>query len=109
MALTDSLKTLRIETAKSLQGSARRLLMVRTVQALGPGGQQHAARELRWGRMTMRKGMRATATIPIRLKRLPPLPKRYETSNSRHCPAESAANSAPTPSSSSARADCLPW
>ena len=59
MELTDSLKTLLIETAKSLKGSARRLCMARTVKELGPGGQQRAARELRWGRMTMRKGMRA--------------------------------------------------
>jgi hypothetical protein len=58
MELTDSLKTLLIETAKSLKGSARRLFMARTVKELGPGGQQRAARELRWGRMTMRKGMR---------------------------------------------------
>ena len=57
MELTDSLKTLLIETAKSLKGSARRLFMARTVKDLGPGGQQRAARELRWGRMTMRKGL----------------------------------------------------
>ena len=57
MELTDSLKTLLIATAKSLKGRARRLFMARTVKALGPGGQQRAARELRWGRMTIRKGM----------------------------------------------------
>jgi hypothetical protein len=62
MELTDSLKTLLIETAKSLKGSARRLLMARTVKELGPGGQQRAARELRWGRMTIRKGMRELAS-----------------------------------------------
>jgi Rhodopirellula transposase DDE domain len=60
--LTDSLKTLLIEPAKSLQGSARRLFMARTVKELGPGGQQRAARALRWGRMTIRKGMRELAT-----------------------------------------------
>src|SRR5262249_34193397 len=49
--------TLLIETAKSLKGSARRLFMARTVKELGRGGQQRAARELRWGRMTIRKGM----------------------------------------------------
>jgi hypothetical protein len=59
MALTDSLKILLIDTAKSLQGSARHLFMARTVTALGPGGPQRAARELRWGRMTRRKGRRA--------------------------------------------------
>jgi hypothetical protein len=57
MELTDSLKTLLIETAKSLKGSARRLCMARTVKELGPGGQQRAARARRWGRMTMRKGL----------------------------------------------------
>jgi hypothetical protein len=62
MELTDSLKTLLIETAKSLKGSARRLFMARAVQELGPGGQQRAARELRWGRMTIRKGLRARAS-----------------------------------------------
>jgi hypothetical protein len=59
MALTDSLKTLLIATAQSLQGSARRLFMARTVKALGPGGQQRAARELRWGRMPIRQGLHA--------------------------------------------------
>ena len=62
MELTDSLKILLIETAKSLKGSARRLFMARTVKELGPGGQQRAARELRWGRMTIRKGMRELAS-----------------------------------------------
>ena len=56
MELTDSRKTRLIETAQSLKGSARRLLMARTVQALGPGGPPRAARALRWGRMPMRKG-----------------------------------------------------
>jgi len=58
MELTDSIKTLLIATAKALKGSARRLFMARTVKELGPGGQQRAARELGWGRMTIRKGMR---------------------------------------------------
>src|SRR5262245_5140469 len=54
MARTDALKTLLSETAKSLQGSARRLFMARTGKARGPGGPQRAAHELRWGRMTIR-------------------------------------------------------
>ena len=58
MELTDSLKTMLIETARSLKGSARRLFMARTVNELGKGGQQCAARELGWGRMTIRKGLR---------------------------------------------------
>src|SRR5262245_40487502 len=58
MELTDSLKPLLIETAQSLKGSARRLFMARTVRELGRGGQQRAARELGWGRMTIRKGLR---------------------------------------------------
>jgi len=58
MELTDSIKTLLIATAKALKGSARRLFMARTVKELGAGGQHCAARELGWGRMTIRKGMR---------------------------------------------------
>jgi len=58
MELTDSLKTMLIETARSLKGSARRLFMARTVKELGHAGQQRAARELGWGRMTIRKGVR---------------------------------------------------
>lgn len=57
MDLTDSLKSLFIETAKSLKGSARRLFLARTVQELGPGGQRRAERELGWNRETIRKGM----------------------------------------------------
>jgi hypothetical protein len=58
MELTDSIKSLLISTTKALKGSARRLFMARTVRELGPGGQQRAARELGWGRMTIRKGLR---------------------------------------------------
>jgi hypothetical protein len=50
MELTDSFKILFIETARSLQGSARRLFMARTVKEIGPGGQRYAARELGWNR-----------------------------------------------------------
>ena len=57
MNLTDSFKTMLMATAKSLQGHARRLFMARTVRELGPGGQARAARELHWGRMTIRKGL----------------------------------------------------
>ena len=56
MELTDSLKTLFMETARSLKGSARRLFMARTVKELGQGGQRRAARELGWSRVTIRKG-----------------------------------------------------
>jgi hypothetical protein len=58
MDLTDSMKTLLRETAQSLKGSARRRFMARTVRELGHGGQTCAARELHWGRMTIRKGLR---------------------------------------------------
>src|SRR5207249_5942515 len=58
MELTDSVKSLLIETAKSLKGSARRLFLARTIKELGPGGQRRAARELGWSRMTIRKGLR---------------------------------------------------
>ena len=56
MEFTDSLKTLFMETARSLTGSARRLFMARTVKELGPGGQRRAERELGWSRVTIRKG-----------------------------------------------------
>jgi hypothetical protein len=38
MELTDSLKTLFVDTARSLKGSARRLFMARTVKELGVVG-----------------------------------------------------------------------
>jgi hypothetical protein len=56
MALTPSLQSWCIETAQALPGSARRLFMARTVNALGPGGPRPAARDLGWSRMTMRHG-----------------------------------------------------
>lgn len=56
MELTESLKTLFIQTAKTLKGSAKRLFMARTVQELGAGGQRLAQRELGWNRDTIRKG-----------------------------------------------------
>jgi Rhodopirellula transposase DDE domain len=57
MELTDALKTVFIETAASLTGSARRLFMARVVKQLGAGGQRRAERELGWCRVTVRKGM----------------------------------------------------
>jgi hypothetical protein len=57
MELTNALKTLFIETAETLRGSARRRFMARTVQELGPGGQRRAERDLGWCRGTIRKGM----------------------------------------------------
>ena len=62
MERTDALKSLCIETAQALKGSARRLCMARTVKALGAGGQRRAARELGWGRMTMRTGTHELAS-----------------------------------------------
>jgi hypothetical protein len=56
MELTDAVKDLLLNTAKALKGSARRMCMARTVQALGPGGQRLAERELGWNRGTIRKG-----------------------------------------------------
>src|SRR5205807_4369889 len=58
MELTEAVKDLLVQTAKALKGSARRLFMARTVQALGEGGQRLAERELGWNRGTIRKGMR---------------------------------------------------
>jgi hypothetical protein len=57
MELTAAVKDLLVQTAKALKGSARRLFMARTVQALGEGGQRLAERELGWKRGTIRKGL----------------------------------------------------
>ena len=58
MDLTDTLKSLFIDTANTLKGSARRLFMARTVKELGSGGQRRAERQLGWNRETIRKGTR---------------------------------------------------
>src|SRR5437660_5870560 len=58
MELTSEVKALLLNTAKELKGSALRMFMARTVQALGQGGQRLAERELGWNRGTIRKGMR---------------------------------------------------
>ena len=57
MELTKEVKALLLNTAKDLKGSALRMFMARTVQALGKGGQRRAERELKWNRGTIRKGM----------------------------------------------------
>ncbi len=54
--LTHTVKSLLIEIAKELKGSARRLFMARAVKAMGKGGQRRAERELGWDRETIRKG-----------------------------------------------------
>lgn len=56
MELTKSIKSVFIETAKTLKGSVRRLFMARIVAQLGEGGQRLAQRELGWNRATIRKG-----------------------------------------------------
>ena len=56
MELTENLKSLFVDTAKTLKGSDRRLFMARTVLELGEGGQRLAQRELGWNRATIRKG-----------------------------------------------------
>ena len=66
MELTDSLKALFIDTAKTLKGSARRVFMARTFKELGPGGQRRAEREFGWSRVIIRKGTRELESgIPI--------------------------------------------
>src|SRR5712691_6837221 len=57
MELTEAVKELLVTTAKALKGSARRMFMARTVQALGEGGQRLAERELGWNRGTNSLGM----------------------------------------------------
>ena len=56
MELTDSLKSVFMDTAKQLKGSARRMFMARIAKELGPGGASRAERELGWNRKTIRKG-----------------------------------------------------
>ena len=56
MEFTGAFKTLFIETAHTLKGSARRLFMARTVKEIGPGGQRYAEREFGWNRGLIRKG-----------------------------------------------------
>jgi hypothetical protein len=55
--LTDELKTVFIETAKTLKGFPRRRFQAQTVKALGVGGQRLAERELGWNRQTLRKAL----------------------------------------------------
>jgi hypothetical protein len=57
MNVSDSLKSLFIETAQTLKGHARRRFMAQIVKQLGPGGQRRAERELGWNRETIRKGL----------------------------------------------------
>lgn len=56
MELNQSMVKLLQETAKALQGSARRLFMARSVKELGRGGQRRAEAELGWDRGVIRKG-----------------------------------------------------
>src|SRR6516225_8615252 len=56
MEFTDDFKTLFIETAQALKGSARRLFMARTFKDIGPGGQRYAEREFGWNRGLIRQG-----------------------------------------------------
>jgi hypothetical protein len=61
MELTEEVKVLQLKTAKDLKGSARRMFMARTVQALGEGGKLLAERELGWNRGTNSLGMHEAA------------------------------------------------
>jgi hypothetical protein len=56
MELTEGLKALFIDTAKTLKGGARRIFIAQVVKILGRGGQRRAERELNWNRGTIRKG-----------------------------------------------------
>jgi len=57
MELTETLKGIFIETAKTLKGSAQRVFKARVVKALGKGGQRRAEAELGWNRRAIRKGI----------------------------------------------------
>ncbi len=61
MELTGEVKVLLVKTAKDLKGSARRMFMARTVQALGEGGKLLAEREVGWNRGTISLGMHEAA------------------------------------------------
>lgn len=65
LELTDTLKALWQDTARRLKGTERRQFMAQVVQALGPGGQAQAERELGWNRGTIRKGRYELAHGPI--------------------------------------------
>lgn len=58
LELTDSLKSLLMETADNLKGHQRRRFMAQTVKEMGKGGQRRAERELGWNRDLIRKGTR---------------------------------------------------
>src|SRR5512136_2208112 len=62
MELTEEVKMLFKETAKTLKGSDRRMFMARVVNLLGQGGQRRSARELGWDRDTIRKGSHELAS-----------------------------------------------
>ena len=66
LELTDPLKGIFKDTAQRLQGTERRQFMAQVVQALGPGGQAQAERELGWNRGTIRKGRYELEHGPIR-------------------------------------------
>ena len=55
--LTGKLKDLWKDTAKRLKGTERRQFMAQVVQALGPGGQAQAERDLGRNQGTIRKGL----------------------------------------------------
>jgi hypothetical protein len=56
MELSARLAAALVFAASQLSGSVRRAFMAMTVEALGPGGQRLAQRELGWDRDTIRKG-----------------------------------------------------
>jgi len=60
--LSQGLKSLLCNTAKKLNGAARRLFMAETVLQYGSGGQSWAEREFGWNRSTIRKGMHELKT-----------------------------------------------
>ena len=57
MELTESFKTLLIDTEKQLKGNTRRIFKAKVVKILGRGGQRLVEKEMGWNRGTIRKGM----------------------------------------------------
>jgi len=58
LELTDSFKSLLIETGNNLKGHQRRRFIAQTVKEMGKGGQRRAEKELGWNRNLIRKGTR---------------------------------------------------
>lgn len=62
LQLNEITAELLVNTAEKFEGGERRIFMAEVVNALGPGGQCEAERELGWNRGTIRKGLQELET-----------------------------------------------